>query len=152
VNSVRPRHPSLRRRLAAPAVAWVAAALAAQAAAAAGGLPDLQRGDWQVRRTVEGKTIEERKCSSPSDELQSEIRVLANAGCKISPVRRSGDRYTFRSDCELKTRSGRLLKSDRSSELTVDRGTSYRLRVRGTTNGRPIAETVVGTRVGDCKQ
>jgi hypothetical protein len=129
-----------------------AVALAPQAAAAASGLPDLRRGTWEIRGTVDGRAIETRKCTSPSEDLKSENKVLANAGCKISPVRRSGDRYTYSADCELKTRSGRVLKSDRSSELTVDRDTSYRLRVRGTTNGRPIAETVVGTRIGDCKE
>jgi len=136
------------------AVAFVLALVAiptvAHAAADATGLPELRRGMWELRGIAEGRKVEGRKCTSPSRDIVEENAVLARAGCRISPVERLGNRYTFESDCVMKTRSGRELTSYRTSVLTVDGDSLFQLRVRGTTNGRPIAETVTWTRVGDC--
>jgi len=126
------------------------AAIPAAAHAAANGLPDLPHGLWEARGVAEGRAVQGRKCTNPTRDIMEENAVLARAGCRISPIEHSGNRYTFESDCEMKTRSGRHLTSYRTSILTVDGDSLYRLTVRGTTNGKPIAETVTWTRVGDC--
>jgi len=130
--------------------ALAAAAIPAVSHAAANGMPELRHGLWEAQGVAEGRTVQGRKCTSPTRDIVEENAVLARAGCRISPVERSGNRYMFESDCEMKTRSGRQLTSYRTSILTVDGDSLYRLTVRGTTNGKPIAETVTWTRVGDC--
>ena len=107
---------------------------------------------WELRGVADGRRVDGRKCSSPSREIQEENAVLERAGCRVSPVERTGNRYTFRADCVMKTRSGRVLTSNRTSILTVDGDRNFQLRVRGTTNGRPVAETVTGKRIGDCNK
>ena len=136
-------------RIVAPFVLAVAAIPAAPHAVASG-LPELRSGLWEAQGIAEGRAVRGRKCANPTRDILEENAVLARAGCRISPVERSGNRYMFESDCEMKTRSGRQLTSYRTSILTVDGDSLYRLTVRGTTNGKPIAETVTWTRVGDC--
>lgn len=138
-----------------PGVAGAALVLAAVAnstcvAASAPELPELKPGMWELMGVVDGRPIEGRKCASPSRDILEENAVLERAGCRISPIERAGNRYTFQSDCEMKTRSGRVLRSSRTSVLTVDGDSHYQLRVRGMTNRRPVAETVTGRRTGDC--
>ena len=144
----------LRRRLGRlvvpAALALAAIPIAPYAGTDAPGLPELRRGMWELQGVADGRRVDGRKCTSPSQDIGEENAVLERAGCRISPIERSGNRYTFQADCEMKTRSGRLLTSDRTSVLTVDGDKRFQLRVRGTTNGRPIAETVTGTRIGDC--
>ena len=144
----------LRRRLgrvATPAAFFLALIPGAlYAAPVAAELPVLQAGMWELRGVVDGRKVDGRKCANPSRDIEEETAVLERAGCRVSPIARSGNRYTYRADCEMKTRSGRVLTSNRTSELTVDGDKRFQLRVRGTTNGRPIAETVTGRRIGDC--
>ena len=130
-----------------PGVAGAALVLAAVAnstcvAASAPELPELKPGMWELKGVVDGRPIEGRKCASPSRDILEENAVLE----------RAGNRYTFQSDCEMKTRSGRVLRSNRTSVLTVDGDSHFQLRVRGMTNRRPVAETVTGRRVGDCEK
>ena len=113
-------------------------------------LPELQPGMWKLVGVADGRRVDGKKCMNPSRDIAEENAVFERAGCKVSQIKRSGSRYTFNAECEMKTRSGRVLNSDRTSVLTVDGDGSFQLRVRGTTNGRPIAETVTGTRIGDC--
>lgn len=140
-------------RLAAPIALLLAVSpVPVYAAGSAAGLPELKSGLWELKGVVDGRAIDGRKCASPTRDIQEENAVLERAGCRLSPIRRSGNRYTFQADCEMKTRSGRVLTSNRTSELTVDGEETFQLRVRGTTNGRPIAETVTGRRTGDCEK
>jgi len=131
-------------------LALAAIATVAHAAADATGLPELRRGMWELRGIAEGRNVEGRKCTSPIRDITEENGVLVRAGCRISPIERLGNRYTFKTACEMRTRSGRELTSYRTSVLTVDGDSLFRLQVRGTTNGKPIAETVTWTRVGEC--
>jgi hypothetical protein len=148
---VRPLYSYRRpfRRIAATAVLALAAIQVAPYAAATE-LPELRHGTWELRGVSDGRVVDRKKCTSPGRDIAEESAVLSQAGCRVSSVERSGNRYTFQTDCRMKTRSGRRLTLHRTSVLTVDGDATFRLRVRGTTNGRPIAETVTGTRIGDC--
>lgn len=140
-------------RIAAPmALVLAVIPVAACAAGSAAALPELKPGMWELKGVVDGRKVDGRRCASPTRDIQEENAVLERAGCRVSPIERSGNRYTFQADCEMKTRSGRVLTSNRNSELTVDGDANFQLRVRGTTNGRPVAETVTGRRTGDCEK
>lgn len=126
------------------------AALAGHGTALAAGLPELRLGLWQIRGTEDGTKIDSTRCTSPSEQLKAENAALEKTGCKLSPVRRSGDRYTFTSECEVKTRRGLSLRSSRTSELKVEGSAAFELRVRGSANGRPVDDVVRGKRIGEC--
>lgn len=142
----RPARTPLRRIV----VFGAFAALVGHGTALAVELPKLRHGLWQIRGTEDGTKIDTTKCTSPSEDLKTENATLVRTGCKLSSIRRSGNRYTFTSDCEVKTRRGLSLKSSRTSELKVEGGAAFELRVRGSANGRPVDDVVRGKRIGEC--
>jgi hypothetical protein len=113
--------------------------------------PELRPGLWEFSGRDGGKRIDGKRCANPGEELKVESTALAKIGCKISPVTRSENSYRFQSDCDLKTRHGRELKSTRKSVIKVRDDRAFELRVRGTSNGRPVDDLIVGKRIGDCK-
>jgi len=143
-------HRPIRAPLHRIVVFGVFAVVAGHATALAAELPKLRHGLWQIRGTEDGKKIENTKCTSPSEQLKAENAMLEKTGCKVSPIRRSGNRYTFTSDCEVQTRRGLSLKSSRTSVLKAQGGEAFELRVRGSANGRPVDDVVRGKRIGEC--
>ena len=71
-------------------------------------------------------------------------------GCKLSPVVRTGSAYRFSSECDIKTRRGRELTSTRRTVITLRGEQAFELAVRGTTNGHPVDDLIIGKRIGDC--
>jgi hypothetical protein len=72
-------------------------------------------------------------------------------GCKLSAVTRAGDTFHFKSECDIKTHRGRELTSTRYTSITLRGEQEFELAVRGTTNGHPVDDLLVGRRLGECE-
>jgi hypothetical protein len=124
----------------------VAAAIACCPGAAADDeWPTLRQGMWEFRRTVGGNAMAPvKKCTQPADDMRRQNEILRKGGCKLAPMKRSGNTYTLRSEC-----TGPVTASQ-TSVLTVASDGDYRIEVRGTVDGAPTTETLVARRIGDC--
>ena len=119
-------------------------------AAVADDLPALRQGMWNFQRTVNGKKVEATKCTSPTEDMKTMSAKLEKSGCRLSPVKKSGNVYTYTSDCSMKMPTGVTLNSRSSSVLTVESDSSYRLEVDAVTDGQASKEQMVAKRIGDC--
>jgi hypothetical protein len=141
-----------RSRLKTPARSFALVALAfATSPAMADDWPTLRQGLWDYQRTVGPKKVEAKRCLSPTEDMKRQNAMLEKNGCAISPIRRSGNTYTFDANCRMKMPGGEILSTS-TSVLTVDGDSSYRVEVRGTLDGEPTSEMLVARRVGDCKE
>jgi hypothetical protein len=111
----------------------------------------MQPGLWEFRGHDGGRTIDGRRCASPSEQWKVENAALLKMGCKLSAIERTRSTYRFTSECDLRTRRGRELKSTRKSVIKVRGDQAFELSVRGTSNGHPVDDLIVGKRIGDCK-
>jgi hypothetical protein len=126
------------------------AAVAASPAAIAAELPAFKPGLWEFRRSVDGgdgrpAALTHEKCTSPTDDMRAKTESLAQAGCRPSPVTRSGNLYTFSLECELqgvavKTRT--LIRFESDSAYVVDAESKQ--------GSRTTREHLVARRLGDC--
>ncbi len=106
---------------------------------------------WEFRGRDGGRNIDGKRCASPTEQWQVENAALQKMGCKVSPVVRTGSAYRFSSECDIKTRRGRELTSTRRTVITLRGEQAFELTVRGTTNGHPVDDRVIGKRVGECE-
>jgi hypothetical protein len=89
-----------------------------------------------IQRTVNGEKIETTKCTSPTEDMKKMSAKLEKSGCKLSPVKKSGNVYTYAADCSMKMPTGATLNSRSTSVLTVESDSSYRLEVDAVTDGQ----------------
>jgi hypothetical protein len=115
-------------------------------------LPVFRRGMWKFQRTVGAKTIEVEKCSSPTEDMKKQNAMLEKSGCRFSPVKKSGNAYTFTAECSVKGPSGAVTSSRSTTVLTVESDSAYRVEVTGSAAGQAMKELLVARRVGDCKK
>ena len=113
-------------------------------------LPALRQGLWKFQRTVGGKKIETTKCTSPTEDMKKMNMNLEKSGCRFTPVKRSGNVYTFSADCSMKMPSGPTMNSRSTSVITVESESAYRVEVDVVTDGQPSKERLVAKRIGDC--
>ena len=113
-------------------------------------LPALRQGLWNFQRTVNGEKIEATKCTSPTEDMKTMNAKLEKSGCRMSPVKKSGNVFTYTADCSMKMPTGATMKSRSTSVLTVESDSSYRLEVDAVTDGQASKERLVAKRVGDC--
>ena len=144
---------SSRWNVVLPAAGLVAAlALTLAAVASADPWPTLRSGMWEYRRTMvrsdqPGKpiVITKRKCGNPAEDMKRQNAQLTAAGCRFSPVRKTGNVYTYTAQCSM---AGMQVQS--RSTLTVESPNAYRLFVESREGGGTSKETLVARRVGDC--
>jgi hypothetical protein len=113
-------------------------------------LPSLQRGMWEFNRTLvdeTGKTqvIAAKKCTNPADDMRKQNDMLTKAGCKSTPVTRSGSSYSFTSQCNI---HGISVQS--KSVMSVDGDTAYKIDIESQQDGAKTKELLVARRIGDC--
>lgn len=128
------------------------AATLAAGRAASDDWPALRAGMWEFNRTIEtsgasGKpqTIQKNECTNPTDDMRKQNETLTKAGCKFSPVVRSGNTYTYSAVCKMQGVSGTS-----KSVLTVESDASYVIRVESDFGGQRTHETLRAKRAGDC--
>lgn len=133
------------------ALLLLAVALAA-GRAAADDWPVLRAGMWEFNRTIEtpgtpGKpqTIQKKDCTNPTEDMKKQNEMLTKAGCKFSPVVRSGNTYTTSSSCTMQG-----VSSTGKSVLTVQSDSAYEIRVDSDFGGKKTHEVLRAKRTGDC--
>jgi len=113
-------------------------------------LPALRQGLWKFQRTVSGKKIETTKCTSPTEDMKKMNATLEKSGCRFSPVKKSGNVYTYSADCSMKMPTGATMSSRSTSVMTVVSESSYKIEIDVVTDGQASKELLVAQRVGDC--
>jgi hypothetical protein len=113
--------------------------------------PRLRQGMWDITRTIQApgggapKIVPVKKCMDPSADWQAQNARLSKAGCTFSPIRHSGNTYTFTATCAVMG-----VSSSTTTTIVVENDSAYTLTVEGTTDGRTTKETSTARRVGDC--
>jgi hypothetical protein len=113
-------------------------------------LPALRQGLWKFQRTVGGKKIEATKCTSPTEDMKTMNAKLEKSGCRFTPVKKSGNVYTYTADCTMKMPTGATMNSRSTSVMTVAGESSYKIEIDVVTDGQASKELLVAQRVGDC--
>ena len=113
-------------------------------------LPALRQGMWKYQRTVGGKMIEATKCTSPTEDMKTMNAKLEKSGCRFTPVKKSGNVYTYTADCSMKMPTGATMNSRSTSVMTVGSESSYKIDIDVVTDGQASKETLVAQRTGDC--
>ena len=113
-------------------------------------LPALRQGLWKFQRTVGGKKIETTKCTSPTEDMKKMNAMLEKSGCRFSPVKKTGNVYTYTADCSMKMPTGATMTSRSTSVMTVASESSYTIEIDAVTDGQSSKELLVAQRVGDC--
>lgn len=121
--------------------------------AAADELPVLRKGQWAFKRTMsdpDGKgperVVATERCVDPTEEMKRQNAMLTKSGCRLTPVNRRGDIYTFGSECSIQ---GLSVKG--TSVLTADGDAAYTLDVDSIQDGKRVKEKMVARRLGDCR-
>lgn len=132
------------------AVLFAALAVPGSGAAAQGApLPDMQRGEWQLVRTItpdsgSAETVESTDCQDPDEEWRLQRERFDDA-CNFTSVVKNGNRYTFSATCK-----GEGVTATSWSVLEADGGAAYTLTVDSRANGKRTQERLVARRMGDC--
>lgn len=113
-------------------------------------LPNFRKGMWEFTRTItdaSGKTqtIAMKRCISPTDDMRKQNDMHTKAGCKVTPVTRSGSSYSFSSQCKI---LGISVRS--KSVISVDSDTAYKIDVESQEDGAKTRERLVAKRIADC--
>ncbi len=113
-------------------------------------LPRLQAGMWSYQRMVDvnGKpqSMTKTECADPTARMKQTNAAAASRGCKMSPLVRNGNRYTFTFRC---TNNG--VEYSSRSVMTVISPTAYRVDVEAHgPDGKTQKETLTAKRIGDC--
>jgi hypothetical protein len=112
--------------------------------------PVFRYGMWNFVRTIEiasggGRSIANKKCMDPTEDMKKQHQTNLQAGCTVSPVTKSGNAYRFVTTCKLQ---GQAVES--KSTMTVEGDSAYRIRVESKAPGQATKELLVATRSGDC--
>lgn len=112
--------------------------------------PAFRKGMWEFNRTVDSgtaksQTMTTKECTDPTDDMKKQDDMLTKAGCKMSPVTKSGNSYSFTSQCSIQ---GVDLQS--KSVLSVESDAAYTVNVESQQGGQITKEVLVARRIGDC--
>jgi hypothetical protein len=97
-------------------------------------LPSFRPGLWEFKRSVEGTN----GAGKPLNTKQ---------GCKASSVVKSGNAYSFTTDCQIQ---GVPMQS--RSVVTVESDSAYKVDVTSKGGARSTTEALVAKRIGECKE
>jgi hypothetical protein len=129
----------------------VVAIVASMTAVAADTWPPLRQGMWEIARTMQSPgggpptTMPLKRCMNPSDEWQRQQDNLTKAGCTMTPVKKSGNTYTFSASCNMMG-----VASKTTTTIVAEGDSAYTMTVEGETDGKPTKEKATGKRLGDC--
>lgn len=118
-----------RRRTIVAAVTAILLSTLASGPVLADDLPSFRQGLWKYQRTIGGKKIETTKCTSPTEDMKKMNAKLEKSGCRITPVKKSGNVYTYTADCSMKMPTGATMNSRSTSDMTVVGESSYKVEI-----------------------
>jgi hypothetical protein len=132
-------------------IALLLAALALPAFAA-DELPAFRAGLWEFKRSVDGgdgrpATLTNRKCTNPTEDMQRKTETMIAAGCKPTPVTKSGNLYSFSFKCKLQ---GVDIQS--KSLITVESDSAYKVDAESKQGGKTTREQLDARRIGNCPE
>jgi hypothetical protein len=77
--------------------------------------------------------------------MKKQNETLAKAGCKLSPISRSGNAYNFTSDCALQG-----ISAQGKTEIRAESDSAYTIHIE-TRQGKQLTKEVLkARRTGDC--
>jgi hypothetical protein len=125
--------------------------LAVGNAAWADELPNLRPGLWQFERSAAGQKMHTTQCTSPNQDMKRQNEMIEKrGGCKMSPLKRSGNTYTFSADCTLSSPQGPVTFRS-TSAMTVESDSAYKIEVTTSDALGPTGkELLTARRIGDC--
>lgn len=113
-------------------------------------LPALRKGIWEFNRTVEtapGKTakLSKKECTTPFGDMKKNREDGMKAGCRFTPLTRSGNSYSFTANCKIGE-----VPVESKSVITIDSPNAYKIQVESRGGGKKSTELLVAKRVADC--
>jgi hypothetical protein len=113
-------------------------------------LPGFRKGLWEFNRSIDSgsgkpQSVATKQCVNPSDDMKKQNEMLTRAGCTFSPVARSGNAYSFSSQCRIQG-----VSAQSKSVIHADGDSAYRIEVESQQGQVKTRETLVAKRVGDC--
>jgi hypothetical protein len=115
-------------------------------------LPAFRQGLWEFQRTVGTQKMVNKNCTNPTEDMKQQNAMLAKMGCRVSPLTKKGNAYTFTAECAAEGTSGGQVNSLTTTVITVESDSAYTVQVDGTINGQPTKELLTARRIGDCMQ
>ena len=117
-------------------------------------MPNFRKGMWEFKRTVDNadrpgkpQTTETKKCTNPSEDMKRQKEMLSKAGCKFAPVSKSGNSYSFTTDCNIQGVAGQS-----KSLITVENDSAYSVKVESRMGAQVTKEVLLARRTGDCAE
>jgi len=132
-------------------IALLLAALALPAFAA-DELPAFRAGLWEFKRSVDGgdgrpAMLTNQKCTNPTEDMQRKTETMIAAGCKPTPVEKSGNLYSFSFKCKLQ---GVEIQS--KSVITAVSDSAYKVDAESKQGGKTTREQLDARRIGNCPE
>jgi len=119
---------------------------------AADELPVFRAGLWEFKRSVDGgdgkpATLTNQKCTNPTEDMQKKTESMMTAGCKSTPVSKSGNLYTFSLQCKIQ---GVDIQS--RSVITVESDSAYKVDAESKQGSKTTREQLTARRIGNCPE
>jgi hypothetical protein len=115
--------------------------------------PTFRPGRWEFTRTIEKlggpfkpTTLTRTGCHDPTSEMKKQNDFLTRSGCRVSPIVRRGDVYTFSASCTVEGRS-----STTNSSLTAQGQDGYTVEIESRIGEEATREKLSARRLGDCE-
>ncbi len=132
-------------------ITFLLAALALPAFAA-DELPAFRAGLWEFKRSVDGgdgrpAMLTNQKCTNPTEDMQKKTETMIAAGCKPTPVTKSGNLYSFSFRCKLQG-----IDIESKSLITVESDSAYKVDAESKQGGKTTREQLDARRIGNCPE
>ena len=119
---------------------------------AADELPQFRAGLWEFKRSVDGgdgkpATLTNQRCANPTQDMRKKTESMMTAGCKSTPVTKSGNLYSFSLQCEIQ---GVEIRS--KSVITVDGDSAYKVDAESKQGSKTTREQLTARRIGNCPE
>lgn len=127
-------------------------AILAVPAFAADELPVFRAGLWEFKRSVDGGdgkpvTLTSQKCTNPTEDMQKKTEGMMAAGCKPTPVTKSGNLYSFSLKCKLQG-----VDVESRSVIKVDSDSAYTVDAESKQGSKTTREQLSARRIGNCPE
>ena len=115
-------------------------------------LPVFRAGLWEFKRSVDGGdgkpvTLTNQKCTNPTEDMKKKTESMAQSGCQLTPVSKSGNMYTFSVKCTIQDVS---LQS--KSVITAESDTAYKVDAETRTGGKTTRELLAARWISSCPE
>jgi Protein of unknown function (DUF3617) len=124
---------------------------AAPGTATALDLPAVRAGMWSFQRTVAGTNTSFQACENPIEKMNQRNEQLKRIGCRFTEPVKSGNTYTFESDCPMPRPKG-TARARGKTVITFESDSAYTVDITSDADGAASHDHLVAKRIGDCAQ